>query len=213
MQPAPIFLPPEVSKKRSYHHGDLSDALLAQGLQLLEENGATEMSLREVAREVGVSVTAVYRHFPDKAALLRALAGIGLSRLTQAQMDASHKAGGGAAGFNASGHAYVRFAQTYPSMFRLIMSYTPATDYFVAKKSEVPSPIRFLRESVAALAPEGTQPEAIRLAALCAWSQVHGLAMLLLDRQIAADDALVHAIIDANALWPQATAPRKARKM
>ncbi|MFT3975751.1 MAG: helix-turn-helix domain-containing protein, partial [Sphingomonas bacterium] len=54
---------------KAYHHGDLRAALVAEGLLLIEEQGADDLSLRELARRVGVSATAVYRHFPDKAAL------------------------------------------------------------------------------------------------------------------------------------------------
>src|SRR6201999_3361048 len=69
------------SEKRSYHHGDLRAAAIAAGLELLKSRTADDLGLREVARAVGTSATALYRHFPDKAALLRALAKEGLHRL------------------------------------------------------------------------------------------------------------------------------------
>ena len=71
--------------KKAYHHGDLRSALVEAGLRLLEARTADDLSLREVARAVGVSATAVYRHFPDKGALMAALAGEGLARLAEAQ--------------------------------------------------------------------------------------------------------------------------------
>jgi AcrR family transcriptional regulator len=54
--------------ERSYHHGDLRSALIEAGLRHLESGGEADISLRQLARETGVSATAVYRHFPDKKA-------------------------------------------------------------------------------------------------------------------------------------------------
>ncbi len=70
---------------RRYHHGDLRPALIEEGLRLIAEGPADVLSLRELARRVGVSATAVYRHFPDKGALMAALAAQGLMLLGAAQ--------------------------------------------------------------------------------------------------------------------------------
>ena len=61
------------SSGERYHHGDLRRALIKKGMERLRKGAVDELSLREIARSVGVSATAVYRHFPDKAALLSAL--------------------------------------------------------------------------------------------------------------------------------------------
>jgi AcrR family transcriptional regulator len=189
------------SPKRAYHHGDLRSALIETGMRLIEFSDADQLSLREVAREVGVSAAAVYRHFPDKGAFLVALAAEGLDRLGAAQTQAAVDAGYGPEGFNASGRTYVRFALKHPALFRMIMSHTPAVDHFAADADDVSSPMRLLRSSVAALAPEGATPEQHRQAALRAWSRVHGLAMLMLDGQIAAEDGLIDAVIDGHDMW------------
>src|SRR5687767_2010801 len=60
--------------KKSYHHGDLRRALVDAGLRLIAKRGVEGFTLRETARVAGVSQTAPYRHFPDKAALLAAVA-------------------------------------------------------------------------------------------------------------------------------------------
>jgi hypothetical protein len=71
-------LPPAASKPaRTYHHGDLRNALIDAGLAALEVHDASELSLRALARDLGVSANAVYRHFADKNALLAALAAAG----------------------------------------------------------------------------------------------------------------------------------------
>src|SRR5215217_2092580 len=98
------------SAERPYHHGDLRAALIAEGLRLVESAGADAISLREVARGAGVSATSVYRHFPDKRALMMALAQAGVTRLGEAQRAAAEAAGSGTAAFSATGLAYVRFA-------------------------------------------------------------------------------------------------------
>jgi AcrR family transcriptional regulator len=198
------------SPKRSYHHGDLRSALIETGMRLIEFSDADQLSLREVAREVGVSAAAVYRHFPDKAALLSALAHEGLDRLGAAQMQSAADAGYGSEGFNASGRTYVRFALKHPALFKMIMSHTPLVDHFAADADSVSSPMRWLRSSVAALAPEGTPPELLRSVALRAWSQVHGLAMLMLDGQIEHDDGLIDAVLEARDIWPDG-APRPVK--
>ncbi|MEK6636758.1 MAG: TetR/AcrR family transcriptional regulator [Pseudomonadota bacterium] len=194
------------SEKRAYHHGDLRAALIETGMRLIEFSDADRLSLREVSREVGVSAAAVYRHFPDKDAFLAALAEEGLDRLGAAQRQAAAEAGYGAQGFNASGRTYVRFALKHPALFKMIMSHTPQIDHFAADATSVSSPMRWLRSSVAALAPEGTSPEQLRSAALRAWSKVHGLTMLILDGQIAADDGVIEAVIDGRDIWPETKA-------
>ena len=191
--------------KRGYHHGDLRAALIETGMRLIEFSDADQLSLRQVARAVGVSAASVYRHFPDKAALLAALAQEGLDRLGAAQRKAAAAAGYGPDGFNASGRTYVRFALKHPALFRMIMAHTPRVDHFAADAESVSSPMRWLRSSVAALAPEGATAAQQRSVALSAWSRVHGLAMLMLDGQIAVDDRLIDDVINGDDLWRTVT--------
>lgn len=178
---------------RTYHHGDLRSALLAAGLQALEDGG--ELSLRALARTAGVSASAVYRHFPDKDALLAALAREGLAMLAAAQRAASDRAGGGAVGFNATGGAYVRFALDHPALFRLIFAHPPKR----AAGEEADEAMSLLHANAKALAPAGTEP---KLFALRAWALAHGMAMLMLDGQVPRDDDLVDMAIDAHAFGP-----------
>lgn len=184
-----------VIEKRNYHHGDLRAALVEAGLKLLEERQGDEVGLREVARAVGVSATAVYRHFPDKAALLRALSAEGLARLAKAQKAAFALAGGGKAGFVATGRAYVRFALDQPALFRLIFSNSPEQALLTGAQDKVPEAFRMLRENAATLVAPGAGADAVNLAALEAWAQVHGLAVLMLDGQVPKDDRLIDAVI------------------
>jgi len=182
--------------RKAYHHGDLRAALVEAGLKLLETRTADDLSLREVARAVGVSATAVYRHFPDKGALMIALAGEGLARLAVAQHAAADAAGGGVAGFNATGAAYVRFALSNPALFRLIFANPASVDH--QPHGHEDDAMTFLRANAAMVA-EGKGEDA-QIIALQAWALVHGLSMLMLDGQVPMDDALIDRVIGVTAL-------------
>jgi AcrR family transcriptional regulator len=179
--------------EKRYHHGDLRAALVEVGLRLLAERDVKGVSLREMAREVGVSATSVYRHFPDKAALMLALAQDGLARLAAAQQDA---AGGkeGVASFTATGRAYVRFALANPALFRLI--FTSSAELHA--KGEAAS-LQMLRANAAAALPSDAGAEQAEASALRAWSLVHGLSMLMLDGQLPADDRLIETLVTGRA--------------
>lgn len=178
--------------KKPYHHGDLRQSLIGEGLRMLGERDADSLSLREIARAVGVSATSVYRHFPDKEALMTALALEGLAQLGAAQREASEAVGGGADGFKETGRAYVRFALANPALFRLIFASPALSAERVAGDidSEAHS---LLLANAAAAAARGGGEQAVR--AVQAWALVHGLAMLMLDGQVPADEDLVEKAI------------------
>jgi AcrR family transcriptional regulator len=178
--------------KDAYHHGDLRAALVGAALKLLEKRDFEQLSLREVARNVGVSATAVYRHFPSKESLLEALAEQGLAMLAEQQQGAAAKASDRGA-FAQTGRTYVRFALANPNLFRLIFIHRPSR-LRPDVDSPVGSPARLLRSNIAkSLGPRATQ-EQVFVAALRAWSLVHGLSMLILDEQV--DRKAAEAMID-----------------
>lgn len=180
-----------------YHHGALDRALIQAGIAALDSGVASdELSLRALARDVGVSATAVYRHFPDKAALLTALAHAGLDRMGERQAAAAARARDPVAAFAASGIAYVRFALDHPALFRLIWTTAPEGDLFAAPVGTSHPAMAALREGIAAILPPQASPAAQRAAALTCWGLVHGLAMLALDRQIVLDDATIVRIVE-----------------
>ena len=178
---------------RAYHHGDLRSALIEAGLKALENMDPNELSLRQMAREVGVSATAVYRHFPDKRALLGALADAGVAMLFEKQSLAAAAAGGGAKGFAATGRAYVRFAIDHPGLFRLIFTHAE-----LAGGPELGDNAagRLLRANADALG--GGDPAAARAILVRSWAVAHGLAMLILDGHLPADDALIDATMPSR---------------
>jgi AcrR family transcriptional regulator len=108
---------------RPYHHGNLRSELLKRAEHTLRERGAAELSLRELAREVGVSHAAPRRHFRDKQALLDALAENGFERLGR-ELDEAIAAAGGtfSARLAAFAQAYVRFATRNGPLLELMFA-------------------------------------------------------------------------------------------
>ncbi len=179
-------------RRLAYHHGNLQDALVTAGLEVLRSRDSDDISLREVARTVGVSATSVYRHFPNKQALIDALCIKGCEMLAAVQRKAMASAGGGQAGFDASGLAYVRFALANPTLFRL-MTRTPPTDKGFGG-NEDPA-IQEVLTNAATLLPVGATDHQRQVRALHAWSLVHGITMLVLEGRFPDDDEMIKAVI------------------
>jgi AcrR family transcriptional regulator len=109
--------------ERPYHHGNLRTALLAQAERTVREHGVQDLSLRELAREVGVSHGAPRRHFPDRQALLDALAEAGFARLGVELQSAVNAAGENfEARLRATAAAYVRFATRDAALLELMFA-------------------------------------------------------------------------------------------
>jgi AcrR family transcriptional regulator len=121
--------------ERPYHHGQLRPALLAAAERSLREHGEAQLSLRELARAIGVSHAAPRRHFPDRRALLDALAEAGFQRL-----DAQLRAALADAGddfvprLRATVAAYIRFATEDAALLELMFTgkHRPGADRVVA---------------------------------------------------------------------------------
>lgn len=112
---------PSRRRKRAYHHRDLRNALVAAALDALPEVGAAGLSLRDIARRVGVSPAAPYHHFRDKDALLAAVAGECVQHLLDALDAAVSEAGDDLRRrFQLTGISFIRFAVTHPAHFRAI---------------------------------------------------------------------------------------------
>jgi AcrR family transcriptional regulator len=109
--------------ERPYHHGNLRTALLEQAERTVRDRGAQDLSLRELAREVGVSHGAPRRHFPDRQALLDALAEAGFARLGAELRQAVEGAGEDfEARLRATATAYVRFATQDAALLELMFA-------------------------------------------------------------------------------------------
>lgn len=172
----------ESPSRRAYHHGDLRRALLAAAAAVIEESGPTALSLRDLARRVGVSHAAPAHHFGDKKGLLTALAVEGFTRLGQRL----HRAWEEGGSLLEVGVAYLRFAVDHRAhfevMFRPELYHGDDPDLLAAREQAGEA----LWAGVAALpdAPSGAQA---RLAGMAAWSIVHGFATLWLGGAVPPD--------------------------
>jgi AcrR family transcriptional regulator len=112
-----------VMSEKPYHHGNLRTALLEQAERTLRESGAEQLSLRELARQVGVSHAAPRRHFADRQALLDALAEAGFVRLGAVLRAAAGGAGDDfPARLEATAQAYIRFATRDAALLELMFA-------------------------------------------------------------------------------------------
>ena len=185
----------------TYHHGDLRTACVSAALELLEEGGATALSLRAVARRAGVSPAAPYRHYADREALVSAVAAVGYRELAE-RLAAAHPAPSTPEQLASVGVAYVQFALEQPALFRMMFG-EPCdrdNDERVAATAAVSL---YLREIVARCFPQA-DAEAL---APAIWALVHGLAFLHLDGKLDASSAdvvadrvraAVHAMLAAS---------------
>lgn len=110
--------------RRAYHHGDLRHALVEEALLLASEGGPDAVTVREVARRVGVSSGAPFRHFPDRTTLLTAVAEEAMKRFRAEILRALEAAGGKGPldRLRAVGSAYLRWAVRHPTFFEVISS-------------------------------------------------------------------------------------------
>jgi AcrR family transcriptional regulator len=166
-------------REAPYHHGDLRDALIAAAQEIVETDGLAALSLRAVARRAGVSPAAPYHHFPDKQALLDAVAERGFDALTAAMTTRMDKVSGAAARLDASGIGYVAFAVANPALCGLMFSpvgQNPSAG--TALDGARQRAYAVLQDAAAACSPGGTASAAdcLRL-----WALVHGIAKLVLE--------------------------------
>ena len=170
-------------------------ALIQSGLNALETSNGGEVSLRQVARDVGVSATAVYRHFPDKAALMGAMAEVGVEMLGQFQEQATRQAASTGEAFDQSGRAYVRFALAHPALFRLI-SANPKPGGIAIFGDSLPA--RMLQGYASTFRKDEAEAQRMMLQA---WAVVHGLAFLMLEGRLPKEDGLIDHLIDMNTMF------------
>ncbi|GAB11210.1 putative TetR family transcriptional regulator [Gordonia araii NBRC 100433] len=170
-----------------YHHGDLPSALVRAAMELLEENGAAELSLRAVARRAGVSTGAPYRHFADRNALVSAVAAVGYTELAQ-ELVAINPAPATPDDVAALAVAYVNFALRRPGLFRVM--FAEGCDTTSPDRVNAVAAIHdYLTSAVKRLLPDA-DPEST---ATGAWALVHGLAFLHLDGKLDASSPEVVA--------------------
>ena len=181
----------------TYHHGDLKNALIQAGVEILAREGLGGLSLRKVAKQAGVSHAAPYSHFKDKQALIAAISTEGFKEL-HIQIEsvfAAHKDRPESLLVETS-WAYLQFALNEPDRFKLMFSSV------LEKEKDYPDFVEISRENfkqvveVVEICQQGNILKAgiANLTAVSVWATVHGLAMLLLEGQISS------AVLEQNSL-------------
>ena len=174
--------------KQGYHHGDLRNALVSEGLKLLEQEGQPDFTLRDLARRVGVSAAAPYAHFADKGALLAAIATAGFIHLREALEATLGSDRDPMDQFLQMGWAYVRFGIERPALYKLMF----ASEDLPAKRHEYPeleaaaeAAFGLLTGMLERLQRRGLvragDPEADGLSV---WAHVHGLTSLIITGRV-----------------------------
>ena len=179
--------------EKKYHHGDLKNALIEAGAEILSKEGVNGLSLRKVARKAGVSHAAPYAHFPDKQTLIAAISTEGyrmlyehLDAAVQRYRDDPHRQ------LVEAAWAYVSFALSDPAHFKVTFSGV------VEKEKDYPAYVELSKKSfglvvqivVACQVAGVLKPGPSDATAVSVWSLVHGFASLLLEGQIS------HTLLD-----------------
>jgi AcrR family transcriptional regulator len=190
------------SRLKKYHHGDLRLAVLAAAERILERDGIQGLTLRAVARAVGVSHTAPVHHFGDRVGLISELAAAGFRRygaILAAAIDSSGNSGPQKR--KAMGRAYVAFARAHPDLFALMFR-SELLDMNRPSLAEAMKEMRLAlwTASCASNRPLETLQQAAR--ATASWALVHGFAILLRDGCLlgtattSSVDPLLEAVLD-----------------
>jgi len=180
-----------MARQKSYHHGDLRQALIETGLDMLEEHGLEGLTLRKLAARVGVSHAAPEHHFPTLRHLLTAFATEGFRLFGASMRSAMAEAPDDPAEqLRAASRGYLAFASTRPHLFRLMFTANrldwedpalgPPANAAHAVLEEISLPVakRLNRDT----------PEGRAAVEQLVWSQIHGHAHLMIDGKLQQDD-------------------------
>lgn len=180
-------------KKKSYHHGDLKNALIEAGADILSRDGVSGLSLRKVAQKAGVSHTAPYAHFADKQALIAAISTEGYKKLHAqiAQVTEQYRSDP-LRRLVESSWAYVQFALDEPDHFKVTLS------GMIEKEQDYPAFVETAKQTFGLVVEVVTQCQqagilrqgAPDLTAVSVWALIHGFVTLLLENQIS------HTVLD-----------------
>ena len=178
---------------KKYHHGDLKNALIKAGGEILSKEGIGGLTLRKVAKRAGVSHSAPYAHFKDRQSLIAAISTEGFRQLYD-ELDAAvlAHADDPKEQLIESAWAYVQFAMNNTDTFKIMFSGVLEKEKDYSSFVEI-SGKTFERvvEIVQICQETGVLPAApSELVAVSVWGQVHGIVSLALEGQI------THRVLD-----------------
>ena len=180
-------------RKTSYHHGDLKNALINAGVEILAKEGIEGLSLRKVAQHAGVSHNAPYFHFPDKQSLIAAISTEGFKQL-YAALDAVILAypDQPKQQLQEGALAYVQFAMKHTDTFKTMFSGVLEKEksypaYVEISQKTFQLVVNVVRVCQGAGILHLSKPEVM---AVAVWGQIHGIISLMLEGQIS------HKVLD-----------------
>lgn len=184
-------------KSKTYHHGDLKNALIKAGVEILAKEGIGKLSLRKVALKAGVSHTAPYSHFSDKQSLIAAISTEGFQKLSKSldSVIKSH-ANNPKKQLIESAQAYVKFAFANKDIFKIMFSSA------LEKEKEYPAFVEVSQKTFHQVVEivEACQEAGIiksgeaDVLAVIIWGQVHGIIALAIEGQIS------HTVLEKKSL-------------
>jgi AcrR family transcriptional regulator len=178
---------------KSYHHGDLKNALIQAGVEILSKEGIDGLSLRKVAQRAGVSHNAPYSHFSDKQSLIAAISTEGFKQLYEELNTAiSTHTNDPKRQLQEGAWAYVQFAVNNPDTFKIMFSGV------LEKEKEYPAFVEISQKTFSRVVDivricqgasllRDTPPE---IMAVSVWGQIHGIISLILEGQVS------HAVLN-----------------
>jgi AcrR family transcriptional regulator len=200
---------------KSYHHGDLKEALISSARKILTEQGADALSLRAIASDVGVSHMAPYAHFKNKKALFKSIAASGFRALSEQMLLDSQGLIKPQDFILAYGATYVAFAIDNPQLYRLMLGQVENTGRrnqdnkeSINDTGESALDISLMKHSASTeLETSSTQPFSLLQAAFAkanksgdamqikaqavgAWAMVHGMAALIIEGHFTIPDTM-----------------------
>jgi len=160
-------------RKRPYHHGKLKEALLEQAAVVLKEVGVDELSLRELAKKIGVSPNAPYRHFTDKAHLLAVLAARGFDDLTKLLQTVT--VDGPSKRLREAADRYFAFAAEHAGLYQCMFTCSAGVEELDSARDRF---LAELKEMVRVFIGEAAINEDVENATVATWSLWHGAVTL-----------------------------------
>ncbi len=164
------------STKTKHHHGDLKNALISAGLDILEESGLDGLSLRKCAAKAGVSHAAPAHHFGNLDGLKEAISARAFGLFRESMIQAAEAEGSDdRARLKGICRGYLRFGLNHKGLLDVMFG-LPASAFL--KASKVPDEsdsYAVLREACAPFIPEGSTPEIVEVQV---WSLIHGFTQL-----------------------------------
>ncbi|MEU9497635.1 TetR/AcrR family transcriptional regulator [Streptomyces sp. NPDC048196] len=176
------------TERAGYHHGDLPAALTAAAIELLDERGTEQVTVREVARRAGVSPGAPFRHFADRQALLTAVADRILADFERWQLAMVADVEG--SGMRAFGLGFVRYAIRYPRRFELLKTRV----FGASRPAELQQRLSDIERAFADIIVADQKAGVLRpgdpaLVGLAGQAIVYGLSQMIVDGYLPPDQA------------------------